>query len=143
MFNPGFSGGTTEGAWRKILETYPDRVEELQSRPMAFVLDGQRIDARSVRYRLRQGATWEEAAWPKVLLPDAQIGAVQTAFAPWLTLFLREPPPGRSFAFDFPVAAVDGGPAELRIEVAWEPATGALTSWWIAEHNLDNPRLRA
>ncbi|MBL0209968.1 MAG: hypothetical protein IPQ13_03495 [Holophagaceae bacterium] len=142
MFNPGFPGGTTESAWKRIVETYPDRVAATQERRFAFRLGEERVVARSVSYKLLQGADWEEAAWPKVLLRDDQFGLVQEAIAPWLTLFLREAPVSRRFAFDLPVQALDGSPAELRVEAAWEPSTGTLKSWWLSEHNLDTPRLR-
>jgi hypothetical protein len=141
VFNPGFSGGTTEGAWRRIRETWPDRVEELGSRPFAFRVGGERVDARVLRYRLLQGGAWEDVAWPKVLIADASVAPLQEAFAPWLTMVLREPAPDRHFAFEMPVEALDGGPAELRVEVAWDPATGALHAWWLSASNGDDPRL--
>lgn len=136
MFNPGFSGGFTESAWRAILDAYPDHVLETGECSFLFYLGAERVSVRSVRYRLFQGGRWEEAAWPKMLIRDNQFELLQTALAPWLAQFLREAPASPRFAFDMPVTAADGCPAELRIEVAWNPATGAITSWWLSEHNL-------
>jgi len=137
LFNPGFSGGTTESAWRRILETYPGRVEGTQEQAFAFYLGSERVEARLVRYRIRQGEVWESAAWPKVLLRDDQFEAIQAAIAPWLSQFLLEAPPGRRFAFDVPIEALDGRPAELRVEVAWDPQGGGILGWWLSERHFD------